>query len=31
MPVAHDALVARIIETTGFQTVACGGYSATIH
>jgi methylisocitrate lyase len=29
MPVAHDALVARIIETTGFQTVACGGYSAT--
>ncbi len=29
MPVAHDALCARIIERAGFKAVACGGYSAT--
>ena len=29
MPVAHDALTARIIERAGFKAVACGGYAAT--
>ena len=29
MPVAHDALTARIIEHAGFKAVACGGYAAT--
>lgn len=29
LPVAHDALCARIIEQAGFQALACGGYAAT--
>jgi carboxyvinyl-carboxyphosphonate phosphorylmutase len=29
MPGAHDALVARIIEQTGFQALTLGGYPAT--
>ncbi len=29
MPVAHDSLTGRIIEKTGFEAVACGGYAAT--
>jgi len=29
LPVAHDALCARLIQRAGFQALACGGYAAT--